>query len=67
LPNLQFALNHYQEPDVALFDFTSMFASGKNDEYKYQKELKIVSWLVVFVLFTVMVSMIYEDSFYIVF
>jgi hypothetical protein len=43
LPNLQFALNHYQEPDVALFDFTSMFASGKNDEYKDQKELKIVS------------------------
>ena len=28
LPNLEFALNHYNLPDVALFDFTSMFASA---------------------------------------
>ena len=28
LPHLEFALNHHGEPDVALFDFTSMFASG---------------------------------------
>jgi hypothetical protein len=25
LPQLDFALNHYDEPDVALFDFTSIF------------------------------------------
>jgi len=28
LPHLEFALNHHGQPDVALFDFTSMFASG---------------------------------------
>jgi len=28
LPHLEFAVNHHGEPDVALFDFTSMFASG---------------------------------------
>ena len=28
LPHLDFALNHHGEPDVALFDFTSMFASN---------------------------------------
>ena len=28
LPHLDFALNHHGEPDVALFDFTSMFAAG---------------------------------------
>jgi len=28
LPHLEFALNHHGEPDVALFDFTSMFASA---------------------------------------
>ena len=28
LPHLEFAVNHHGEPDVALFDFTSMFASA---------------------------------------
>ncbi|KAJ8315388.1 hypothetical protein KUTeg_007538 [Tegillarca granosa] len=27
LPNLEFAINHYGQPDVAMFDFTSMFAA----------------------------------------
>ena len=27
LPSLEFAHNHYGQPDVAMFDFTSMFAS----------------------------------------
>ncbi|XP_027972597.1 F-actin-monooxygenase MICAL2 isoform X2 [Eumetopias jubatus] len=27
LPSLDFALNHYGQPDVAMFDFTSMYAS----------------------------------------
>lgn len=27
LPLRDFALNHYGEPDVALFDFTSMYAA----------------------------------------
>ncbi|XP_075163155.1 molecule interacting with CasL [Haematobia irritans] len=27
MPNLEFAVNHYGKPDVAMFDFTSMFAA----------------------------------------
>ena len=27
LPNLEFAKNHYGKPDVAMFDFTSIFSS----------------------------------------
>ncbi|KAK7790107.1 hypothetical protein R5R35_007081 [Gryllus longicercus] len=27
LPHLEFAVNHYGQPDVAMFDFTSMFAA----------------------------------------
>lgn len=27
LPSLDFAMNHYGQPDVAVFDFTSMYAS----------------------------------------
>lgn len=27
LPSLDFAMNHYGQPDVAMFDFTSMYAS----------------------------------------
>ena len=38
LPHLEFALNHHGEPDVALFDFTSMFAAG-NIEVNYVKIL----------------------------
>ena len=30
LPDLNFALNHHGEPDVALFDFTSMFAASNS-------------------------------------
>jgi len=27
LPHLEFAVNHYGQPDVAMFDFTSMYAA----------------------------------------
>lgn len=27
LPCLEFAVNHYGQPDVAMFDFTSMYAA----------------------------------------
>lgn len=27
LPSLDFAINHYGQPDVAMFDFTCMYAS----------------------------------------
>ena len=30
LPNLEFAHNHYGQPDVAMFDFTSMFAAEQS-------------------------------------
>lgn len=36
LPLRDFALNHYGEPDVALFDFTSMYAA---------ENASMVSWV----------------------
>ena len=41
LPHLEFALNHHGDPDVALFDFTSMFAAGYASHImeKNQKQL----------------------------
>lgn len=27
MPDLEFAVNHYGQPDVAMFDFTSMYAA----------------------------------------
>ena len=30
LPELKFEMNHHDEPDVALFDFTSMFAASNS-------------------------------------
>ncbi|XP_045784055.1 F-actin-monooxygenase Mical isoform X2 [Maniola jurtina] len=36
LPRLDFALNHYGEPDVALFDFTSMYAA-ENASMVYER------------------------------
>ena len=27
LPNLEYAVNHYGQADIAMFDFTSMFAA----------------------------------------
>ena len=43
LPHLEFALNHHGEPDVALFDFTSMFAAGYASHVmeKNQKQLLV--------------------------
>ena len=37
LPELEFTLNHHGEPDVALFDFTSMFAAS-NSAYVKEKD-----------------------------
>ena len=31
LPELDFAVNHYGKPDVAMFDFTSMFQVGERE------------------------------------
>ena len=31
MPHLDFAVNHYGKPDVAMFDFTSMYQVGRDD------------------------------------
>lgn len=36
LPQLEFAVNHYGQPDVAMFDFTSMYAA-ENASHVIQK------------------------------
>lgn len=36
MPDLQFAVNHHGDPDVAIFDFTSMFAAN-NSAYVQEK------------------------------
>jgi hypothetical protein len=40
---MDFALNHHGEPDVALFDFTSMFAASNSCyvKEKYGKQLLV--------------------------
>ena len=32
---LDFAVNHYGKPDVAMFDFTSMYAADHSARYRY--------------------------------
>lgn len=34
LPHLEFAVNHYGQPDVAMFDFTSMYAAENASKVK---------------------------------
>ena len=46
LPHLDFALNHHGEPDVALFDFTSMFAAGFAS-HVYEKNQRQQLWAAV--------------------
>ena len=46
LPNLRFALNHKNEPDVALFDFTSMFAARSSCHVKERHGKQLLSCLV---------------------
>jgi len=46
LPNLEFALNHYGQPDVALFDFTSMFASANACHVLEKKNSQLLFGLV---------------------
>ena len=46
LPNLQFALNHHGQPDVALFDFTSMFAARNSIHVKERHGKQLLSCLV---------------------
>ena len=46
LPNLKFALNHHGEPDVALFDFTSMFAARNSMHVRERHSKQLLSCLV---------------------
>uniref|UniRef100_A0A336MWJ0 F-actin monooxygenase n=1 Tax=Culicoides sonorensis TaxID=179676 RepID=A0A336MWJ0_CULSO len=46
MPNLEFAVNHYGKPDVAMFDFTSMFAAENSCRVQVRKNYRLFSCLV---------------------
>lgn len=46
LPQLQFAVNHYGQPDVAMFDFTSMYAAENASRVIQEKGYKLLMCLV---------------------
>lgn len=46
LPQLQFAVNHYGQPDVAMFDFTSMYAAENASRVLQEKGCKLLMCLV---------------------
>ncbi|XP_022696694.1 F-actin-methionine sulfoxide oxidase MICAL3-like isoform X2 [Varroa jacobsoni] len=46
LPRLEFAVNHYGQPDVAMFDFTSMYASENASRMVERRGKKLLLCLV---------------------
>ncbi|XP_050425009.1 F-actin-monooxygenase Mical isoform X2 [Adelges cooleyi] len=46
LPQLEFALNHYGQPDVAMFDFTSMYAAENSSHVMQRNGHKLLTTLV---------------------
>lgn len=46
MPNLEFAVNHYGKPDVAMFDFTSMFAAENSSRIFVRKNYRLLQCLV---------------------
>ncbi|XP_050523688.1 F-actin-monooxygenase Mical isoform X2 [Daktulosphaira vitifoliae] len=46
LPQLEFALNHYGQPDVAMFDFTSMYAAENSSHVMQKNGHKLLTTLV---------------------
>ncbi|XP_042224057.1 F-actin-monooxygenase Mical-like isoform X2 [Homarus americanus] len=46
LPHLDFAVNHYGKPDIAMFDFTSMFAAENACRMVERKGHKLLAGLV---------------------
>lgn len=46
MPNLEFAVNHYGKPDVAMFDFTSMFAAEASCQVIVRKNYRLLQCLV---------------------
>lgn len=46
MTNLEFAVNHYGKPDVAMFDFTSMFAAEISCRVTVRKNYRLLQCLV---------------------
>lgn len=46
MPNLEFAVNHYGKPDVAMFDFTSMFAADNSSRVLVRNNCRLLKCLV---------------------
>lgn len=46
MPHLDFAVNHYGKPDIAMFDFTSMFAAENACRVVEKKGHKLLQCLV---------------------
>lgn len=46
LDNLEFAVNHYGQPDVAMFDFTAMYAAENACRVVQRKGYKLMMTLV---------------------
>jgi len=46
LPQLEFAVNHYGQPDVAMFDFTSMYAAENASHVIQRNGHKLLTTLV---------------------
>uniref|UniRef100_A0A7G3AQU1 F-actin monooxygenase n=1 Tax=Lutzomyia longipalpis TaxID=7200 RepID=A0A7G3AQU1_LUTLO len=46
MPNLEFAVNHYGKPDVAMFDFTSMFQAENSSRVCVRKNYRLLQCLV---------------------
>lgn len=46
LPKLEYAINHYGQPDVAMFDFTSMFAAFNSSRVVERNDHKLLIALV---------------------
>lgn len=46
LPDMDFAVNHYGQPDVAMFDFTSMYAAENASRVVEKNGHKLLQLLV---------------------
>jgi hypothetical protein len=46
MPCLEFAVNHYGKPDVAMFDFTSMFAAENSSRIVVRKNYRLLMCIV---------------------
>lgn len=46
MPNLEFAVNHFGNPDVAMFDFTSMFSAENSCRVEVKRNYRLLQCLV---------------------